>query len=111
MHCFSNTVLICCLLVFYCMKMKIQAILANSLRTSSTVYHHFQSRLTELEQQCQIQLTALQSEASQLRQDKEQDAAAASKQINGKYTCEVFMHGRTNLIGRRSEVRQRDQEL
>lgn len=38
-----------------------------------------------------MQLTAIQTEVSQLRQDKEQDAAAASRQINGMFASLVYL--------------------
>lgn len=43
-----------------------------------------QSRLTEVEQQCHVKLTAAQAEAAQVRKVKEQEAASAAKRIEGK---------------------------
>lgn len=56
------------------------------MRASDPTLFDLQSRLSELEQQCHIQLTAVQTEASQLRRDKDQDAAASAKEIRGMYT-------------------------
>lgn len=45
-----------------------------------------QSRVTEVEQQCRVQLTTMEAETAQLKQEREADAAAAAKRVEGQQT-------------------------
>ncbi|KAK8725903.1 hypothetical protein OTU49_010546 [Cherax quadricarinatus] len=55
--------------------------LTTTLNSERHQQQLIKSRLSEVEQQCRVQLTAAQSEASQLRQVKDREAAAASQRI------------------------------
>lgn len=48
-----------------------------------------QSRVSEVEQHCQVQLTLAEAQAAQLRQEKAEEEAAAAKRIDGE--CGGFL--------------------
>nr|XP_045617376.1 plectin-like isoform X2 [Procambarus clarkii] len=56
--------------------------LTTTLNSERHQQQLIKSRLSEVEQQCRVQLTAAQNEVSQLRHIKDQEATAASKRIN-----------------------------
>lgn len=39
-----------------------------------------------MEQQCRVQLTTMEAETAQLKQEREADAAAAAKRVEGQHT-------------------------
>ncbi|KAG0729384.1 hypothetical protein GWK47_030421 [Chionoecetes opilio] len=53
---------------------------------TSERHHHqlIKSRVSEVEQQCQVQLTLAEAQAAQLRQEKAEEEAAAAKRVNGR---------------------------
>lgn len=54
----------------------------------------YQSRVTEVEQQCRVQLTTMEAETAQLKQEREVDAVAAAKRVEGQQTlsfCSAFV--------------------
>ncbi|KAK7082180.1 hypothetical protein SK128_016151 [Halocaridina rubra] len=56
--------------------------LTTTLNSERHQQHLIKSRLSEIEQQCKIQLTAAQAEVQQLRRNKDIESADASKRIN-----------------------------
>lgn len=56
--------------------------LTTTLNSERHQQQLIKSRLSEIEQQCKIQLAAAQAEAAQLRQKKDQESAEASRRIN-----------------------------
>ncbi|XP_047479382.1 paramyosin-like [Penaeus chinensis] len=55
--------------------------LCTTLNAEKHQQHLIKSRLTEVEQQCHVKLTAAQAEAAQVRKAKEQESASAAKRI------------------------------
>lgn len=56
--------------------------LTTTLNSERLQQQLIESRLSEVEQHCQVQLKAAKAEVSQLRRDKDQDTATTAKRIN-----------------------------
>ncbi|KAK4299771.1 hypothetical protein Pmani_027988 [Petrolisthes manimaculis] len=83
--------------------------LNTTLSTERHQYQLIKSRVTEVEQHCRVQLTTLEAEAAQLRQEREADNAAAARRV--KELEKRIEEERNSTVEARQHVEAREVEL